>query len=226
MRSAGVLLILFAYSALAANRPPVIEGAPPLAHVGEPFVYQLSASDADGDAVSFRVGSRPSWLSLDIYSGKLSGTPTAEDVGAFTITVAANDGRGGVSSQSMRILVRAANRMAASATRSASSAATGKAHKTAAAAVKSARSAEATGKVVLTWKAPTRNTDGSAAAIRGYRILYGGSEWALTESIDVPASEQRYVVERLAPGTYYFSVQAIGSRGESGLSEIVKKTVQ
>lgn len=200
MRSAAVLVLLFAQSALAANRPPAISGAPPPADAGEPFVFQLAASDPDGDAVSFRVGSRPSWLSLDIYTGKLSGTPTAADVGASTITVVANDGRGGVSSQSMRIVVRAAKA--------------------------AARTGKGTGRAELSWKAPTRNTDGSPAAIRGYRIRYGKSEWALSDSIDVPASVQRYVVERLEPGTYYFGVQALSARGESQLSEIVKKVVK
>jgi hypothetical protein len=81
----------------------------------------------------------------------------------------------------------------------------------------------------LSWTPPTQNTDGSSLTnLAGYRIAYGTSSSALTQSVQVAnAGITRYTMDNLSPGTYYFAVRAYSSSGtESGNSNVATKTVQ
>jgi hypothetical protein len=85
------------------------------------------------------------------------------------------------------------------------------------------------GAASLTWTPPTQNTDGSSLTnLAGYRIVYGASATQLTQTIQLAsAGMSAYVVENLAPGTYYFAVRAYTSSGaESANSNVVTKIVQ
>jgi hypothetical protein len=85
------------------------------------------------------------------------------------------------------------------------------------------------GAATLTWTPPTTNTDGSTlTSLAGYRIAYGTSAASLTQTIQLGnAGMSSYVVENLAPGTYYFVVRAYTSSGaESADSNVVTKNVQ
>jgi hypothetical protein len=76
---------------------------------------------------------------------------------------------------------------------------------------------------------PTQNTDGTTLTnLAGYRIVYGVSASQLTQTIQVTnAGMSSYVVENLAPGTYYFAIRAYTSSGaESADSNVVAKVVQ
>jgi hypothetical protein len=80
----------------------------------------------------------------------------------------------------------------------------------------------------LEWTVPTTQTNGSQLAdLAGYRIHYGKSPTTLDKSIEVRnASISTYVVEGLAPGTYYFAVTAFNSRNmESERSNAGKKEI-
>jgi hypothetical protein len=84
------------------------------------------------------------------------------------------------------------------------------------------------GAASLTWEPPTTNTDGSALTnLAGYRIVYGASPTQLTQTIQVAnAGMSSYVVENLAPGTYYFALRAYTTNGaESADSNVVPKVV-
>lgn len=84
-----------------------------------------------------------------------------------------------------------------------------------------------TGSASLSWVAPTKNTDGSAiTALSGYRIVYGTSATAMTQSLQVmnPALTS-YIVSNLAPGTYFFAVIALAGSVESGPSNIATKSI-
>jgi hypothetical protein len=81
----------------------------------------------------------------------------------------------------------------------------------------------------LSWAPPTENTDGSALTnLAGYRIYYGTSATALTQVVQLSsAGITTYVVENLAPSTYYFSVRAYNAAGaESTNSNVVSKIVR
>ena len=74
------------------NRAPVISGeATPSAQVGREYTFQPVGSDADGDALTFTVANLPSWAKVDAHTGRIHGTPSTTDVGAYegiSITVA------------------------------------------------------------------------------------------------------------------------------------------
>lgn len=85
------------------------------------------------------------------------------------------------------------------------------------------------GAASLEWMPPTQNTDGSALTnLAGYRIVYGKTAAQLTQTIQVAnAGMSSYVVDNLAPGTYYFAVRAYTSNGaESADSNVVAKVVR
>jgi Putative Ig domain len=86
----------------------------------------------------------------------------------------------------------------------------------------------ANGRATLSWTAPTENTDGSTLSnLAGYRIRYGTSASALTQTIVIDnASVTTYVVENLSPATWYFAVTAVNSQGaESGNSNVANKQI-
>jgi hypothetical protein len=84
------------------------------------------------------------------------------------------------------------------------------------------------GAVVLSWQAPTTNTDGSPLSdLAGYTINYGTSQWLLNESATVAnASATSYTFQNLSPGTWYFTVSTYNSTGAEGLpSDMVSTTL-
>jgi len=79
----------------AENSAPTIVGVPP-AHIleGESYEFVPSASDAEGDRLEFSISRKPAWASFDRSSGRLWGTPGADDVGNFTnIEISVSDGQ-------------------------------------------------------------------------------------------------------------------------------------
>ena len=77
------------------NHAPSISGAPP-AYIleGEFYEFRPSASDPDGDALEFSIARKPAWAEFDKASGRLWGTPGADDVGNFTnIGISVSDGK-------------------------------------------------------------------------------------------------------------------------------------
>lgn len=81
---------------------------------------------------------------------------------------------------------------------------------------------------VLSWTPPTQNTNGTALTnLAGYRIAYGTSATALTQTIQVAnPGLSNYTMTNLSPGTYYFGIRAYTSGGtESELSNVVSKVV-
>lgn len=79
------------------NTAPVILGAPSTALViGNPWSFTPSASDADGDVLTFAIQGKPEWASFDPKTGHLAGTPPAAGSHG-PITVSVSDGRATVS---------------------------------------------------------------------------------------------------------------------------------
>lgn len=76
--TATAVLPPFSITVLPANTAPRISGSPPASvTAGKAYAFQPSASDADGQALTFRVINKPSWASFSPSSGRLSGTPTS-----------------------------------------------------------------------------------------------------------------------------------------------------
>ena len=61
----------------------------------QPYNVTYTATDIDkGDSITWTYSSNASWLSLDATVGRLSGTPTNDDVGRFWVNVTATDNGG------------------------------------------------------------------------------------------------------------------------------------
>ncbi len=100
------------------NGPPQITSTPETdAHVGESYLYALSASDPDGDALSFSfvaATESPSGMTISnltsasgsgVGGGVLAWTPGADQIGSYAIRVGVSDGRGGVDTQNYTLHV-------------------------------------------------------------------------------------------------------------------------
>jgi Putative Ig domain len=58
------------------NEAPSISGTPPtVATAGQPYAFRPTATDADGDRLTFWVRNKPAWARFDPRTGELRGTP-------------------------------------------------------------------------------------------------------------------------------------------------------
>jgi hypothetical protein len=73
---------------------PTIGGTPQSAvAAGAAYSFQPSASDAGGKALTFAIVDGPVWAAFDSSTGRLTGTPTATDVGIYpNIEISVSDG--------------------------------------------------------------------------------------------------------------------------------------
>jgi hypothetical protein len=78
-----------------ANRAPVISGTPSgSVGVGSAYSFRPTASDPDGDKLSFSIQNRPGWATFSTSTGQLSGTPGTSNVGTFSnIVISVSDGK-------------------------------------------------------------------------------------------------------------------------------------
>jgi hypothetical protein len=89
-----------------ANQAPVITStAVTGATVDQAYSYDVEATDADGDTLSYSLTVNPSAMSIDAASGLISWTPTGAQIGNHSVTVQVSDGQGGSAAQSFTISV-------------------------------------------------------------------------------------------------------------------------
>ena len=76
------------------NRPPQISGSPASqVLVGNSYSFTPSASDADGDTLSFSIQNKPDWTQFDPATGRLSGTASQGTEGTYgDIRISVTDG--------------------------------------------------------------------------------------------------------------------------------------
>jgi hypothetical protein len=178
------------------NRLPTITGTPPSAVMqGTAYSFQPSASDPDGDTLTFTVANAPAWAAFDSATGRLSGTPLAQHVGTTSgIVITVRDGALTASLPAFAVTVQAV----------------------------------ATGSALLSWTPPTTNTDGSPLTnLAGYKIYWGTQQGTYPNSATLNnPGLATYVVEGLAPGTYFFVATAVNTLGaESSFSGVASKTI-
>tara|TARA_R110000782_G_scaffold39576_1_gene91811 strand:- start:1331 stop:1996 length:666 start_codon:yes stop_codon:yes gene_type:complete len=79
---------------VVVNSAPTISGNPASAVlVGNRYSFTPTASDPDGDTLSFSVQNLPAWASFDASNGSVSGTPLLGDIGSFSnIRISVSDG--------------------------------------------------------------------------------------------------------------------------------------
>lgn len=109
---ATVALAAFAIAVTAptTNSAPVISGAPVTSvEAGQAYMFVPTASDADGDTLTFSVAGLPAWAAFDTATGRLAGTPPAGTTGTFSnIVIRVTDGKAMASLAPFAISVTAA----------------------------------------------------------------------------------------------------------------------
>ncbi len=172
-----------------------ISGQPPQqAAIGQVYSFTPAVKAAAGSAaaIGFSIRNKPTWASFNTASGRLDGTPGANDVGSYPgIVISASSGSAQASLGGFTITVLQK------------------------------------GAVLLSWDAPTTNTDGSPLAdLAGYTIHYGTIESLLTQSVTVDNPNTSYAFQNLAAGVWYFAISAVTSAGIDGaMSDPVSATI-
>jgi serine protease len=96
------------FTLTATNNAPVLSpigdrsGRP-----GETLSFTVSATDADGDALSYSATGLPTGATLDQATGEFSWTPGSDQSGAHEVTFSVSDGMGGTDSEQITIRVSA-----------------------------------------------------------------------------------------------------------------------
>jgi hypothetical protein len=187
-----------ASSPSTSNQAPVIAGkAPTSVAAGNFYSFVPTATDADKDALTFSVDSKPTWATFDAKTGRLSGTPTAAMVGSHeNIVVKVTDGKATASLPEFAVTVTPAVGKSGSATLSWQA------------------PAENTNGTAVT-------------NLAGFKIHYGTKSGTYTKTISIDTvGLTTYVVENLAAGTYYFAITAVTAGGaESDYSQEAKKAI-
>ena len=87
--------------------------APVVASINDTTVFatkryekQVTAMDLDNDELKFYLIESPAWLSLNLNSGLLSGTPSIEQIGNYYISLRVSDGKGAYDSTSFNLEVK------------------------------------------------------------------------------------------------------------------------
>lgn len=96
-------------TATAVNSAPQISGNPPgSVNENESYSFTPTASDPDGDALTFSVSGLPGWATFNNSTGRISGTPSAGDVGTYSgISISVSDGSLSATLPSFSITVQA-----------------------------------------------------------------------------------------------------------------------
>ncbi len=84
------------------------------------------------------------------------------------------------------------------------------------------------GSITLTWTPPTTNDDGTPLTdLAGYKIYYGVESGIYTDRVVISnPSISTYVIDNLAPNTYYFVATAFNQNGfESDFSDEIQSSV-
>jgi hypothetical protein len=84
----------FSITVNEANRAPTISGTPPTAaREGQAYEFMPTATDADGDLLTFSITNRPAWATFSTSTGTLKGTPGTGTVGTYDdIVIRVSDG--------------------------------------------------------------------------------------------------------------------------------------
>ena len=96
----GTESAIFSWVVAAApnTAPSVVNPGSQSSIIGDSISVAISASDADGDTLSYGATGLPGGLAIDAGTGTISGT--ANIAGNFNVTVTVDDGNGGTDSES------------------------------------------------------------------------------------------------------------------------------
>ena len=97
---------------VAPNRAPTISGTPAATvTAGQAYSFTPTASDPDGNAMSFSIVNRPGWAAFNTGTGRISGTPTPAQAAEYVdIRITASDGMTSATLPAFSITVETGNR--------------------------------------------------------------------------------------------------------------------
>ncbi len=74
---------------------PLISGSPPTTvNAGQTYQFVPTASDPDGDKLTFSIKGKPVWAVFDTKTGVLSGTPNSKQAKVYNnIAIQVSDGK-------------------------------------------------------------------------------------------------------------------------------------
>jgi len=85
----------FMLKVVKGNSPPIITTAAlPKATEGEPYSFQIEFSDLEEDTVTWEMTTNADWLSIDLNTGLLAGTPPMGSKGEYWVNISTTDGHG------------------------------------------------------------------------------------------------------------------------------------
>ncbi len=92
--TASITITITVQAAPVINMAPTITGTPVPVIEEQPFSFTPTAADANGDALSFAISNKPTWLSFDAGTGKLSGTPALGAAALYPgVAITVSDGK-------------------------------------------------------------------------------------------------------------------------------------
>jgi len=105
----ALLAIASFFATFAQAAAPRIYGTPPTSVVvGSSYYFKPTASDSDGNTLTFSIANKPGWASFSSSTGVLSGAPYSNHVGTYSsIVISVTDGSTRVSLPAFSIVVRA-----------------------------------------------------------------------------------------------------------------------
>jgi hypothetical protein len=183
-----------------SNTAPVISGTPGTSVVaGNSYSFQPSATDADGDTLSYSISGKPTWASFSSRTGRLSGTTPTTSGTYSNIVISVSDGTASASLPAFSIQAQAAPAQTGSLT------------------------LQWTAPVTRADGTPL-----SLADIDGYHIYYGTSANNYPNQLDVAnGTAQSATINNLSVGTYYVVMSTYDVNGlESSYSSMVTKAVK
>lgn len=175
-------------AAVTTNQAPsIVARGDETVRVGQSFDSLSVASDADGDRLTFAAANLPPWASIDTHSGRITGTPSTQDVGVYeSITISVTDtARHVATTRPFSITV-----------------------------VGSLGKGVASLRWELP---PSKVDGSPLNDLAGYRIVYGRRSDDLDHSVFIgDASTTSYEIDSLGEGVWYFAVSAINASGLEG----------
>ncbi|MEW5936609.1 MAG: putative Ig domain-containing protein, partial [Candidatus Thermoplasmatota archaeon] len=95
---------------IVINYSPVITSTPVTTAIEDsPYIYDVDATDQDGDTLTFSLTTFPTGMTINSTTGIITWTPTNDQVGDNTVVVLVSDGNGGTATQSFTITVANTN---------------------------------------------------------------------------------------------------------------------
>ena len=88
------------------NQAPIITTVPQIeAAYDREYIYDVDATDADEDALTYALTTSPAGMTIESSSGEIAWTPTIDDFGLHDVAIEVTDGRGGTAQQRYTISV-------------------------------------------------------------------------------------------------------------------------